>query len=290
MTDTICIVGASGQLGQILISSYQGEAGIVGLSRDELDITDPDAVKQVLMDLSPSIVINCAAFTAVDLAETEIEAAYRVNETGINNIAQAISPESRLIHLSTDFVFSKFSTTPYSPASKIAPVSVYGSSKLAGENALIKLRPINSLVLRTSWLYSSSGHNFLTSMLKLMSTRDVLRVVNDQIGSPTSAYTLAEVIWQLTGTNFSEKVLHWSDEGVISWYDFACEIQEQAYNLGILSTKIEILPIGTVDYPTPASRPVYSALDSTKTEQILGRNTLPWKQQLAIVLSKVERK
>jgi len=168
------------------------------------------------------------------------------------------------------------------------PVSVYGRSKLAGESALLEADNVHSIILRSSWLYSATGRNFVTTMIGLMNSREELAVVNDQFGSPTSAEGLANVIWRFVMEDAAKGVYHWSDQGVITWYDFACEIQSQGLELGILDRGIPIKPVPTAGYPTPAARPVYSALDSSGTETVLGIRTTPWQEPLRKVLEKLK--
>ena len=253
-----------------------------------MDITDEDAVHKIIADTSPQVIINAAAYTAVDQAEQETREAWQVNRDAPGYMAKAARPDTLVIHVSTDFVFSSRSNRPWQPGDPASPTSVYGKSKLAGEQRLFKFHPDNSVVLRTSWLYSASGKNFVTTMLRLMHTRDSLKVINDQYGSPSAASTLAGIIWRFATRETITGVFHWSDHGVISWYDFALEIQRMALESGLLNREIPVTPVPTSGYPTAATRPVYSALDACSTEQLLGVNTIPWQQQLAKVLEEIK--
>jgi len=285
----VLLLGALGQLGREIASRVPQSIDFKALTKAELDITSESDINRAITSSAPDTVINTAAYTRVDKAELEPELAFAVNERGIEFLSSCCGPETRILHLSTDFVFSSFQHAPYAPNAPTEPVSVYGRSKLAGEQALLKSRPKTSVVLRTSWLYGSETKNFLTTMLELMKTRDGLKVVNDQFGSPTSVETLAQIVWKLALDSNANGVFHWSDRGVVTWYDFALEIQQQALDLNLLTTRIPVIPIPTKEYPTLAKRPEYSALDSTTTEAITGMKTRPWKEQLAGVLKKIKQ-
>lgn len=283
----ILVFGAGGQLGRAVAEAAPGNATLVTYPRDLVDITDAGMVSAIVDSETPDAIINAAAYTAVDRAEQETELAYAVNAAGAGHIARATQPKARLIHISTDFVFSKPSERPYRPLDETAPSCVYGKSKLDGERAVFAGHPANTVVLRTSWLYSATGKNFLTTMLNLMANKDSLRVVNDQYGSPTSAYSLARIIWKFV-MNDAEGIYHWSDQGVTTWYDFAREIQSQALELGLLQHEIPIVPIPTSEYPVDAKRPHYSALDSSMTEAVLGLHNEPWQDELHKVLQRLK--
>jgi dTDP-4-dehydrorhamnose reductase len=284
----VLLLGASGQLGREVASRAPETVVLQALTKTELDITSEPDVDRVITSSHPDIVINAAAYTQVDKAESESEQAFAVNEKGIEHVSNSCPSETRILHLSTDFVFNTLQASPYLPDDPPEPVSAYGRSKLAGEQALLKNRPKTSVVLRTSWLYGTETKNFLTTMLELIKTRDELNVVNDQFSSPTSVETLADIVWKLALDGDAHGIFHWSDRGVITWYDFALEIQQQALELNLLTTRIPVNPISTKEYPTPATRPEYSALDSTTTEAITGMKTRPWKEQLASVLEKIK--
>ncbi len=284
----VILLGAAGQLGRLVAESAPNNIVLDCFSREELDITDHRGVKELIEKISPDIVINTAAYTAVDNAEEQHKLAYAINAQAVENIAITTPPETRIIHVSTDFVFSKISERPYKPDDLIAPESVYGQSKAAGEKTIIQHHPDNAIILRTSWLYSAQGKNFVTTMLRLMSEKDELSIVSDQFGSPTSAHLLAGIIWKFALESQADGVFHWSDRGIVTWYDFALEIYTQARKLGILKKDVTIRAITTKDYPTPATRPCYSALDSTSTEDVLGIKTSPWQEELYKVLEKIK--
>ncbi len=282
------LLGAAGQLGRLVQAHKPDNIRMAGKTHQDFDITDSMTLKTVIAEVKPDIVINCAAYTAVDKAESEPETAYRVNAEAPGNLAALLDPASKLIHLSTDFVFSKYSANPYKPGDKPDPVSVYGKSKLAGEEIILRQREQNSIILRVSWLYSATGRNFVTTMLRLMREGKDLNVIGDKFGTPTSAHSLADIIWKLALSETGNGIYHWSDRGVISWYDFAVEIMEQALQSGILDQAVKITSIPSAAYPTPAERPVYSALDSSGTESVLGIKTSPWQEELGKVLDLVK--
>jgi dTDP-4-dehydrorhamnose reductase len=285
---SVLLLGAAGQLGRLVQAHKPDNIRLTGKTHKDFNITDSGAIETVIAEVNPDIVINCAAYTAVDTAESEPETAYRVNAEAPGNLGSLLDPASKLIHLSTDFVFSKHSEIPYKPGDKPDPVSVYGKSKLAGEEIILKQREQNSIILRVSWLYSATGRNFVTTMLRLMREGRDLNVVGDKFGTPTSAHRLAYIIWKLALSETGSGIYHWSDRGVISWYNFAVEIMEQALQLGILGQAVKITRIPSADYLTPAERPAYSALDSTVTESVLGIKTLPWQEELGKVLDLVK--
>lgn len=231
------------------------------LGRNEIDITDPQSIELVIEQLKPAVIINASAYTAVDKAESEQDEAYLINATAVEYLAKAANQHGiRLLHISTDFVFDGTKNTPYKVDDQTNPINVYGASKLAGELAIKAHCPTNSAIVRTSWVYSSHGNNFVKTMLRLMAEKDELNVVSDQIGCPTNANSLAKYLWQLAEQDTLEPIYHYSDLGVASWYDFAVAIQSIALEQGILSKKIVIHPIPSSDYPTPAMRPFFGLL------------------------------
>ena len=251
------------------------------LSRDDLDITDREQVDSVLQAGEFSWVINAAAYTAVDRAEEEPDEAGSVNGLGPRVLAESCKSRGvRMAHVSTDFVFDGTASSPIRPDSETGPISEYGRSKLVGEEAVLEVLGDGALVVRTAWVYSAGGENFVATMLRLMRERDGLRVVSDQIGSPTWADTLAGGLIQMIKKD-SYGVHHLTDAGVASWYDFAVAIQELAVERGILLRPIEIEPISTAAYPTPARRPSYSVLDKESAFKILGGPAPHWRTSLA---------
>ncbi len=285
----IVLTGAGGQFGQTLVAcwpdSLLSQYELIPLMRGDLDIADAAAVHSTLDALQPVLIINAAAYTAVDKAESEAEAAFAINERGVANLAAAST--CPLIHLSTDFVFDGAASTPYAENTATAPLSVYGKSKLAGEKALLAQKP-DAMIIRTSWLYSEYGTNFVKTMLRLMSERDALSIVNDQIGSPTSTHSLAAVVCSAASTRLDSAampkehsgIFHWSDGASITWFDFALEIQTQALALGLLKSRCTLRPIPTSEYPTPAARPLYSVMSRARARAEFDCPTNTWQAEL----------
>ena len=284
----VLITGCRGQLGTALQKTAPDRAAVTAIDLDTVDLTDLLAVRELFTEKRPELVINAAAYTAVDRAESEPEAACRGNRDLVANLARAAHETgARVIHISTDYVFDGTGHLPYRPDDPPNPRSVYGKSKLAGEQLLRETLPGASLVLRTAWLYSATGRNFVLTMLKLMRERDALKVVCDQIGTPTAADGLARAVWRAAELPELTGILHWTDAGVASWYDFAVAVQEEALAAGLLAREIEIHPCTTSEYPTPAERPAYSVLDKRPTELALGIRTEHWRKALRRVLAEL---
>lgn len=279
----VVILGARGQLGSELLRL---DNFLTPLDRDSLDIRYPDQIASVLEQAQPECVINCAAYTAVDRAESDIEQAMSVNAEGVQALAQYCSRNHiRLIHVSTDFVFNGESSKPYLPDDKTDPVSVYGRSKRMGEEAIVAAGG-NHLIIRTAWLYAAGGNNFLGTMLRLMRERDIISVVADQIGTPTVCSGLAKTMLALCLRNDVNGYAHWTDAGVASWYDFAVAIHEIALELKLIEKPIMIQPIRSADYPTPAKRPFYSVLDKTRLWQEMEAAPIHWREALKEEMSR----
>ena len=284
MTQKVLVVGAGGQLGQELQRTSGPGVECLPMTRAQLDIADLAAVTQCLAAVAPQLVINAAAYTAVDKAESEVDAAQRSNAAGPLALAQACAEQGvRLIHISTDFVFDGTASQPYKPDAATAPLGEYGRSKRAGELAVQSVLPA-ALILRTGWVYSRYGSNFVKTMLRLMSERDELAVVADQVGTPTWAHGLAEAVWACAVRPQLRGLYHWSDAGVCSWYDFAVAICEEALALGLLARPVNIRPIAAIEYPTPACRPAYSVLDKTDSWRDFALAGVHWRQQLRAML------
>jgi dTDP-4-dehydrorhamnose reductase len=284
----VLITGAAGQLGRALIATAPEGFDLTGVDVDELDITNTDDVRARIEALQPQLIVNAAAYTQVDRAETERALAFQINADGPANLAAAAQAiGARLIHVSTDYVFDGCGSRPYRPDDATAPLGVYGESKLDGERRARAIGGARALILRTAWLYGAVGQNFVLTMLKLMRERERLRVVADQIGTPTSSKTLAQAIWAAAQKPALTGVYHWTDAGVASWYDFALAIQEEALALGLLARAIPLEPIRAEDYPTPARRPAYSVLDKTKTVADFGVQPLHWRVALRQVLKEL---
>lgn len=281
----VMLVGANGQLGRELISTQVEWAELVSFGSDRLDISDKAQLRTAINALRPDVLINAAAYTAVDKAEADREKAYKVNVSGAKNLAE-LSKEFniRLIHISTDFVFDGSASSPYQEDVASNPINYYGETKLLGEQAITETLPKNHLIIRTSWLYSSYGNNFVKTMLRLMNEKDELKIVADQIGTPTYAKKLAQVIWQCCQRSELTGIYHWSDVGVASWYDFAMAIQEEALERKLLNKNIPVQPISTQEFPTPAKRPAYSVLDKGKIVNALAIEPVHWRIALRQML------
>ena len=273
----ILITGSNGQLGSEMkvISAHYPEYQFLYTDVAELDLTNAQAVESFFAENKPDAVVNCAAYTAVDKAEDDVELCYKINRDAIENLGRASKENGAvLIHVSTDYVFDGTSYIPYTEDMPVCPASVYGKSKLAGEDALLVVNP-ESVIVRTSWLYSSFGNNFVKTMLKLGKERESLNVIFDQVGTPTYAADLAEAIMKIV---VSEKIIpgiyHFSNEGVCSWYDFTKTIHALA---GI---QCNVQPIETKDYPTRTPRPHYSVLNKGKIKAVYGIQIPYWRDSL----------
>ncbi len=282
----VLITGAGGQVGRELLRAMPPQAEVRALDRADLDIGDAAAVRAAVAEFGPTVIINAAGYTGVDKAEQEHDLALRVNAEGPRLLAQAARGVNgcRLVHISTDYVFDGNSARAYQPGDAPHPLSVYGRSKLEGEQAVLAALGARAVVLRTSWVYGAHGRNFLHTMLRLMRERGAVRVVADQIGTPTSTPPLAEALWQFAKRPGLAGVHHWTDAGVASWYDFAVAIAEEAVPLGLLPAGIEVTPIATENYPTPARRPACSVLDKRATTVALALEPRHWRARLREVM------
>ncbi len=279
------IAGAGGQLGRELLASPPAGWRVIGCSSEELDVTRREQVAEVLGRERPDVVINAAAYTAVDAAEQDRERAEAVNAMGAAHLAEtATKIGARLIQVSTDFVFDGGQGRPYRPDDEPRPRTVYGHTKLAGERHVARLTGGEAVVLRTAWLYSVWGRNFVLTMLRLMREQDSVAVVSDQVGTPTWARSLADAIWAVADHSDLRGIHHWTDAGVASWFDFAVAVQEEALALGLLNRPVAIKPLRTEDYPTAVRRPPYSVLDKTATWAALGRSARHWRENLRFML------
>ncbi len=273
----ILVTGAKGQLGselQVLSKDYS-QFEWVFTDREELDLFDLEHLASKIARINPQFIINCAAHTAVDRAETELELSDILNHQAVAVLAKwSQNNNCKLLHVSTDYVFDGTAATALTEMAPTNPINVYGVTKLAGEKACLQENP-NSIVIRTSWVYSSFGSNFVKTMSKLMQERDSLTVVNDQIGSPTYAADLAQAIMTiLVNAHWQAGIYHFSNEGEISWYEFALAIKE----LGNFDCEVSGIP--SSDYPTPAKRPQYSLLDKTKIKTVYGVAVPGYKESL----------
>lgn len=285
----VLITGAAGQVGSELVKLAPAGFDVVGYNSSELDITNAQQVQQIVTEQSPALIINAAAYTAVDKAESDAERAYAVNETGVKNLVEAaLSLGIPVFHISTDYVFDGTATEPYKETDPVGPTGIYGASKLAGEQALAN-SGVKHIILRTSWVFGAEGNNFVKTMLRLGKERDTLGVVADQHGCPTSAASIANVLWQLAQKYTEEGELPWgiyhfSNAPATTWYGFACEIFKQAVEAGMLGKEPIVNAITTTDYPTPAKRPIWSVLDTKKIQRVINCDNCLWKSELTVVL------
>jgi dTDP-4-dehydrorhamnose reductase len=283
----VLILGAGGQVGRAVASCVPSGHQAVLKTRADLDILDEAAVNAALTATPVHWIVNAAAYTAVDRAEDEPEQAIAINQTAVGVLARAAArAHCRLLHLSTDFVFDGSANRAYLPSDRAAPLSVYGSSKLGGEREAA-LAGANGIVLRTAWVYDASGSNFVLTMLRLMRERPALRVVCDQIGTPTWASGIAQAIWGLIDAGAAPGIYHWTDLGVASWYDFAVAIQEEALARGLLERAVPILPIASSQYPTRAKRPSFSVLNTESTRALVATPARHWRQNLRNMLDEL---
>ncbi len=278
------VFGASGQLGQCLktVSEQRNILHISFLPEESANILDVDGLNRIFKQESPTYCINCAAYTAVDKAEDEVELARKINSEGAANLARLCKEHNvSLIHISTDFVFEGNTPKLLSETDATAPISVYGLTKLEGEQAIAQNLG-SYFILRTSWLYSEFGNNFVKTMLKLGSERDELKIIADQVGTPTYAIDMAGCILDIiqSGSN-AYGIYHYSNEGVTSWYDFAVSI------FAISGTQVKTYPITTAEYPTKALRPAFSVMDKSKIKTVLGIKIPYWRDSLEVCISRL---
>ncbi|WP_061007996.1 dTDP-4-dehydrorhamnose reductase [Vibrio sp. CUB2] len=290
----VLITGKGGQLAWELEQTVPDLVELVSFDVEQLDITNQTQVNEVVLSHSPDLVINAAAYTAVDKAETDQETAFAVNEKGSEHLALICKEiNARLIHVSTDFVFDGEKTTPYQTDDTPNPINIYGESKLKGDLKINQILGEQATIIRTAWVYSAHGNNFVKTMLRLMVEKEQLGIVYDQVGTPTWAKGLAEMIWALLDntkqTNDSNAlVLHWTDAGIASWYDFGVAIQELALEKGMLDKAIPIRPIPASHYPTPAKRPSFSVIDKSTAEKASGVESKHWRAQLSAMLDELK--
>jgi dTDP-4-dehydrorhamnose reductase len=281
VTDPLALVlGAGGQLGQACVAKAPSQLRVHGLTRAQCDVTDDIALLDCLQRLMPQIVINAAAYTAVDAAEDDLDCAQALNADVPKRLAMLCAERDiRLVHVSTDFVFDGAAKTPYLTTDPPAPLGVYGETKLRGEQAVLGSGASHAVV-RASWVYAPQGKNFMLTMLRLMRERGTVGVVSDQVGAPTAAASLAHICWRLAQDTEETGLFHWSDEGEISWYEFACAIRDEATTMGLLTTPVTVDSITTAAFPTAAKRPAYSVLNAKQTCDKLNVVQRPWRDAL----------
>ncbi|HEU4471144.1 MAG TPA: dTDP-4-dehydrorhamnose reductase [Flavisolibacter sp.] len=285
MNRTIIVTGSNGQLGselRDLAVAYPGY-NFAFFDRQEMPINSEAVVRNQFEKLKPSFLLNCAAYTAVDQAESDREAANDINGMAVGMLA-ALCREfgTRFLHVSTDYVFNGLTNKPLTETDAVDPVNAYGASKLLGEKLALEQNP-DSIIIRTSWVYSSYGKNFVKTMMRLMRERESINVVSDQFGSPTYAADLAALIMVIVeAPEWQPGIYHFSNEGIISWFDFALAIRE------LTGASCQVNPIATEQYPTPARRPAYSVMDKTKISQAYGITPTNWKQSLGVCISRLD--
>jgi dTDP-4-dehydrorhamnose reductase len=280
----ILITGANGQLGRALVATAPDGHMLAALTRADMDLADADSIAAAMAAHRPDVVVNAAAYTAVDKAESEPEIAQRINADAVGLLRRCCAETgARLVHVSTDFVFDGSASRAYCASDMRNPLSAYGRSKAAGED----MAGPDALIVRTAWVYAAGGASFVATMLRLMREREEIGVVADQIGAPTWASSLARTIWGLVAGGASG-IHHFSDAGVASWYDFAVAIGEEAAAIGLIDRTIAVKPIATADYPTPAVRPAFSLLDSRETRKAAGVDPVHWRQNLRLMLQEVK--
>jgi dTDP-4-dehydrorhamnose reductase len=280
------LVLGGGQIAKAIAAGAPARHEVAMRTHAELDIVDEAALGIALAKFKADWILNAAAYTAVDLAEDEAAKAIAVNDTAVASLVRtAAAARSKLLHLSTDFVFDGGSKRAYLPSDPTNPLSVYGVSKLGGERHVVAGGA--GIVLRTSWVYAAEGKNFVLTMLRLMREKNQINVVCDQIGAPTWAASAAAAIWGLIDAKAAPGIYHWTDLGVASWYDFAVAIQDEALARGLLSRTIPVLPIYSSEYPTKAQRPAFSVLDSASTRSLLKLPATHWRHNLRMMLDEL---
>lgn len=282
----ILVTGANGQLGSEMrtLAALHPQHLFLFNDRDEVDITDAKQVAECFAEFKPTYCVNCAAYTAVDKAETDAESAFQINATAVKNLAKACTQfNAKFIHISTDYVFDGMGAEPYGEDHPTDPVSVYGKTKLQGEKEALAENS-DVIIIRTSWVYSQYGHNFVKTMLRLMPSRPEVSVVADQQGVPTYAADLAEAILHIINSGkWARGIYHFSNAGVITWHQFAQAIKE------LTASDCNVKAITTAEYPTPTARPAYSVMNTGKIQQVYGISLKDWKESLQLCLLKIEQ-
>ncbi len=286
----ILLTGSTGQIGHEIIKSRPVDIEIINLDRDQLDLSNYESCKKTVLKINPDWIINCGAYTAVDDAEKDTKLSNQINAYAPKAFTEIINEKnSNLLHISTDFVFDGKQSFPYEENQKRNPLCQYGRSKALGEELIeSNLENVeNATILRTSWVISPRGKNFILTMLKLHAEREEINVVSDQIGSPSSAFEIAKACWKIIELKKKEKlpfILHWSDAGVASWFDLAVAVGDIAKELNMIDKIAIVNPISTSDYPTPAQRPKYSVLNTFNTAKLLKKKPIHWRKNLKDIL------
>jgi dTDP-4-dehydrorhamnose reductase len=283
----VLVLGAGGQVARAVAKVMSGPHELFVKTHAEVDIADAESLGRTLAQAKVDWIVNGAAYTAVDLAEEEPARAAAINDAAVGTLAAAaFRAGARLLHLSTDFVFDGAANRAYLPDDPPNPLSVYGVTKCAGEKRALD-GECAAIVLRTAWVYAAAGRNFALTMLKLMREREQVRVVGDQIGTPTWATGIAYAIRDLLELEAPAGVYHWTDLGVASWYDFAVAIQDEALERGLLTRAVSIVPIATSEYPTRARRPAFSVLDTKATRDVVAAPAMHWRHNLRMMLDEL---
>ncbi len=283
----ILVTGSAGQLGSETVSLLKTSGvDVIGLDRYALDFCQPANIKEIVSSFKADWVINCAAYTKVDLAEQEKDKAFLINSDAVQSLAEGVKESNgKLIHISTDFIFDGMQSHPYSEDDMPNPLGVYGQSKLAGEEAVLDVLS-EATIVRTSWVYSAHGNNFVKTILKLATEKDEIRVIDDQLGSPTWARDIARAIISMINTNVSG-VYNFTNEGVASWYDLAHEVVEIAEPLGLPVRVRRITPIPASEYTTLAERPHYSVLNKQKVRDVIDFDIPHWRESLVNMMNQL---
>jgi dTDP-4-dehydrorhamnose reductase len=286
----ILLIGITGQVGQELQQTLPSIGEVIGVDRQSLDLSKPEAIQQKIAAIQPDVIVNAAAYTAVDKSESEPELAMAINATAPKAIAIATQDiGAKILHISSDYVFNGQNHTPYLESDRPDPLGVYGKSKLLGEIG-VRENCDRHLILRTAWVYGSRGHgNFVKTMLRLGAERTELKIVADQIGSPSWSYDIAIAITQLLAKSLADEsingIYHFTNSGVASWYDLALATFTEAQQLGFPLKVEQVIPITTAEFPTPTQRPAYSVLAKTKITETLGIHPPYWRDSLRKMLS-----
>ncbi len=282
----VLVTGGKGQLARSLLATVPAEVQLLIPEEADFDLTSPQKMQAVMRDALPDCIINTAAYTAVDQAESDRESAYTINAEGPTQLAGLCAANAvRLVQVSTDYVFDGNGNRPWQPEDTPHPLGVYGASKARGEVGVREQLPTATIV-RTAWLYSRHGSNFVTTMLGLLAERDELTVVDDQIGAPTWAVNLARILWAFVERP-APGIFHYTDAGVASWYDFATAIAEEGVALGLLEKSVRVLPTDTASFPRPAPRPAYSVLNCRSTHRHTGIAPEQWRVALRHMLTQL---
>ncbi len=294
----VLITGSQGQLGKELLKNIPNDIEVIPTDRETFNLLDLKNCREFIFDNKPDWIINAAAYTAVDLAEDEKEIAMIINSEAPTEIAKTLKKTGgKLLHISTDFVFDGKSKSPYKVEDEPDPINIYGKSKLLGEKGIKNILQDNNqyIILRTSWVMGSEGNNFAKTMLKLLKIKDNISVVNDQIGCMTSSKYLSIICWLIIQKDITininnQKIFHWTDAGVSSWFEIASEIRRLSFKLNLLSNPAKVIPISSNNFPTKAKRPNFSLLDCSATKEVLNIENNHWHFSLLEILQELKSK